>query len=803
MLQLQNQFNASVFADRGALADYFVSSINGSDPAAGTEDDPFDSLDDVEAVITVDETVALENGSTFQSQLWAPYKGVAVTTYGSGTPPLIDCSDELPNADWSLSTNQTNTYEQTQPAPEDDGAVTHRIWEGDTELVRRASISDVEANAGSYYVDASADPVTIYVHPIGSTDPSSDGKLYEWAARFTGVLTANSGRDGPLNTSVEGIRIRRPLANGGAIIVGPQSSIERSIVEDGGKHHIIHAGGSLQDVIVVGPSMNRTVLNSSAVQFFNGGSSTSNNAIATNVIGIDVPEVINTRNHGGFAPAEWDGVYAWKCGLCGSTRKSGAKVNGGYAYQTSSFFNAGAPITIERYLADNLGQGSGTNAIDGSGTIRNSILLDQQLKRNTISTGETVTVENCVLITTRTNPIFADINNNTPTFDLRNSIVLAFQNSVVTGYTLTGDNNIFFCGWADAETWLTSRKSLSQLQTDTGAFGNSVWVTSPQMRTLLGEWRRGDMRIDETANVTDVNGSVLNGELPDGTSLSTVGIQSNYDPSAQGVVGSPPSQWPTPPTNQSEEETYVSGPSEWDWQGQPITHEEDVSLGSRVAGFWKMDGADSTNEPDEIGSNDLTQYGGVGAGATSNFSFRTLDGTDDRLEVSPDSAIEDAIFRTWISFPFRPDDIQSGDKWIFNYPGNSGRGIIVRIDVGSFLFRIRNATNIAVQGETIPATQGAFQVIQLWNDPEKGQTGIRVAGTEAVFETGYVGLFSESGPLVIGSRSGGGDNVDGAIGPVMWAKVAPSKADRDWLQNNGAYRTLSEIQTRTVTIKDI
>jgi hypothetical protein len=226
-------------------------------------------------------------------------------------------------------------------------------------------------------------------------------------------------------------------------------------------------------------------------------------------------------------------------------------------------------------------------------------------------------------------------------------------------------------------------------------------------------------------------------------------------------------------------------------------------LGSRIAGYWKMDGSVGVNEPDEEGSNDLTQYNNVGAGSTGDFSFRTLNGSDQRFETPGNGDLDAATFRTWIAFPFRPDDIQSGRQWVFNFTGGGSRGILVKVENGSFLFRVRSITS-DINGETLPATESEFQVVQMWNDPERGETGIRVSETESVFDTVIGGgLDTRGGPLVIGSQSGGGRHVDGAIGPLLWAEASPTPADRDWLYNGGSFRTLSEIQNRTVTVRDI
>jgi hypothetical protein len=262
-----------------------------------------------------------------------------------------------------------------------------------------------------------------------------------------------------------------------------------------------------------------------------------------------------------------------------------------------------------------------------------------------------------------------------------------------------------------------------------------------------------------------------------------------------------PRQWPTPPLDETDDESFIRG--EWDWFQKPKSHRRTVALDDRLAAFWAMDGETGDIEPDLVGQNDLSIVGGrPGEGQTDEFHYRRFDGEDDYLQVDPTSALEDPR-RFWLAFPLRPRSLSEKNRRLLSGIQPNGYSITVA-EEEELRFVLKNRSLNSKTAATIPATSNQFQTIQLWSDPEQAQIGFRV-GTNEVVRDGAYGSSVKTGynPFVVGSRPNGGFNFAGDVGPVMIANAVPRKADRRWVDNDGAFRSLPEIRNHEVTILDV
>lgn len=138
--------------------------------------------------------LALAYGSYWREKLdLSTLTGAQCRAYGDYTQPLprLDCTNIAANADFSLASTFTYTYQITwaNSLPNDIGKNKLRVWENGLRLKWVASTAACEAEAGTFYVTNSsiANPATIYIHPFGSTNPVTDGQLYEITARDTAV----------------------------------------------------------------------------------------------------------------------------------------------------------------------------------------------------------------------------------------------------------------------------------------------------------------------------------------------------------------------------------------------------------------------------------------------------------------------------------------------------------------------------------------------------------------------------------------------------------------------------------------
>lgn len=134
------------------------------------------------------DRVRLCRGRTWREELTGYSRGITLESYGDDEPrPKIDGRDIAQNAAFSKTDGFTNVYQisWTHNFNEGGGTNKHRAWEDGTMMTRAASQAACDATAGTFWADtpSSGGPDLIYVHPSGSTDPTSDGKEYSFSAR--------------------------------------------------------------------------------------------------------------------------------------------------------------------------------------------------------------------------------------------------------------------------------------------------------------------------------------------------------------------------------------------------------------------------------------------------------------------------------------------------------------------------------------------------------------------------------------------------------------------------------------------
>jgi hypothetical protein len=82
------------------------------------------------------------------------------------------------------------------------------------------------------------------VHPTGSGNPNSNGKVYEYSRRLYGLVT------GPRN-SVYDLHMKRSIHNNGCAVFGQYNQAYRCIFEDGVKHNAYFSGNSRAEDCIV------------------------------------------------------------------------------------------------------------------------------------------------------------------------------------------------------------------------------------------------------------------------------------------------------------------------------------------------------------------------------------------------------------------------------------------------------------------------------------------------------------------------------------------------------------------------
>lgn len=772
---------------------------------SGTQGDPFTTLNDLPS-LSGGEVVAIERGSSYGvgDGLYEQTKALEFIDYGNGPLPFFDLSKELPDADWSLASSQSNTYVQTQTLIGGAGVRTHILWQDGSILTRQSSVSGVESNPGSYYVNTASSPVSIYVHPEGSTNPSSDGSLYEWNGQDH-VLDLQNFNGTATQQVIRGLHVRRPLSDSGALVVDA-GTIEQVLVEEGGKHHVISGGGTLKDVVFFGGDPNRNLLASIGCVYFRGSNpgGPDQPAVVENIISVNAGhQVVSTNAHAGFEAMDLSGAVAWSessGNRLAVTKSSGAVLRGLFLHGPGSMATTSNGGTVQHSIADGLGFSSGSRLLEGGTTVENTVVFDHQIK-NKANGANTVTVKNCVIVAANKN-VFGNTNSNVPILNIQNSIVIMIGGGIVSGnYTLTGDHCIFADHIPGQEIDVQGNQTLSDLQTNTGAFSNSVYVTRGQLDALLqGDMWTGDFRIDEAADVTSADGTVYSGQLPDGTSLSEVGLQSYWSYADRQSKSGALSQWPTPPTTRAEAKQFVEDPSAWDWQQAPHDYRSDVS--ATVVSAYDMDGADGTDEPDQVGSADLidsgdnssqSTSGAYGPARTTSREFNAQEG------FTASSTPYNRPNSLWVVFPIY---ITEGGKIFQNSAGETGWKLTYNDSANDLEFEAATGNLEEISSDTVSVsmTKDAWHLAQAWKNRHTGEIGVRADTTETINNAPFSERIYNTGDNV---QIGLGNGMVGEIGRTVVLTTPPQKADRDWAYNSGNYRSISDFQNRTITVRKI
>jgi hypothetical protein len=228
---------------------YYIDSVGGSDGSAGTSSgaalETWAGVDTKIAALPAHRRsglwIAMAKGSVWPER-WSPADetaGVHLSDYGTGNPPMFACDDNLDNGDFALASGKTYTYQIDVAVELDTLAAEYPgFWEDDIRLTRLSTVNDVEAKPGTFCVlDATGSTITAYIHPYGSTNPTSDGKTYAAAVRRRGLDLYEV----PFSLITGVVDGRRPYGSYGAITLGEDAHIRGRVrVYEGNIHSVYY-----------------------------------------------------------------------------------------------------------------------------------------------------------------------------------------------------------------------------------------------------------------------------------------------------------------------------------------------------------------------------------------------------------------------------------------------------------------------------------------------------------------------------------------------------------------------------------
>jgi hypothetical protein len=248
---------------QSAIINYYIDSVSGVDTNNGTTSGSaiktisklISLLGSLSAYQNAGLHFAFKYGSTFREEfvITASMAGARCSAYGvisDGKPKFI-ASDVLTNASFTLSSGRTNVYEYAMTGVGTDSLAAEipGVWVDNQRLTYVASVAACDAKPGTFYhgTVTNATSFTLYVHPYGSTNPTTDSKVYEATKRRSGVWAYDA--DG---CEFENIFSSRNHCSYGSLCLG-RNSIARNCEQwDGNSHNIFYrAGCNLYDNIAI------------------------------------------------------------------------------------------------------------------------------------------------------------------------------------------------------------------------------------------------------------------------------------------------------------------------------------------------------------------------------------------------------------------------------------------------------------------------------------------------------------------------------------------------------------------------
>lgn len=552
--------------------------------------------------------IALRRSRVWHEGLYGLPAGTTVLPYGTGDAPVIDSAD--PATSWSATAARTNVWETSWTRDttysNTSGFALVLLWDNDTQLGAVSSVALVESTAGSFYHDAVANKV--YYHAADNGSPLTR-QIYI-TKRPEGIYQYNAAGNSASGVTIIGIRARRSYAHYGGISNGLGGATKNCIVDGCGIHHMVLATGTIEDNVYFETSPTHTggtiplavyqpngvganplvtrlfVIGSLATRSLQGGVLTHTSADPTTAYN-SVTYDQNYFSYGQGFTANSTGAYTVSNSLV-ENGTLGVALGTGTPTVTRSLFrncigstatsailsDAGPVDPVNRtrtitnnviYNADAASTGGPTAAVrltprQGSITITNCVIYLNTPNRSPIGVwaqsngagnGLTVTINNCVILIPR---------GGAPAIRIEDADT-----------TYLGDHNVFIrTDVAPSGTpfnWHgTTAEGLTTWRTNSGQDAHSVYLSASQFATFFsGTVANGDFRINPNNAVTDANGTIYTGQFPDGTALSTVGVQQHWNWNTRAIVSTAPTAWPIPPQTIAQANSYVLAPTAWNF----------------------------------------------------------------------------------------------------------------------------------------------------------------------------------------------------------------------------------------------
>jgi hypothetical protein len=557
----------------GERFDFYVDSVLGSDANSGTSpSQAFSTIAAAQAVLTEGKSVGLARGSYWREML-KPAVRIRVGAYGAGAAPILDAANVIPAGNFALSAHSDAAgvvYETTLTRDTNGnyrGWDIYLLWENGAWLNRVASVALCAATPGTYFPNPNVGATsTVYVHPLGSTNPTSDGKTYEAAIRSGGF--EGYGIDGLV---LENFGVDRNLGHYGGITAGRNSTIRRCLANRGGVHNIIPKSGLMEDVVCFDADPAQS--NQIPITFYEQDPSTQSWIVRRCIVSTPGKTVTSLYSHGSpnkYLSGKVEGIIA-----------------NGYVWNSTQ--------TQENNDVCVIGDSDRALQIDTS--VTNAVV--RRLFAKTTNNNNTVylpsggssdfEMSHSCIYTTGPNQAGGVVGVSTTGRTLiQNNTVYSQSPALPGGRTHKFNINIW-----DATTNAFLTVGPTVIERDYNVYikantGLIIWrtVTGGTIYTTIESWREASGRDINSVLLTAAQGDDLflnglaglaNGDFrlnpacalmfADGVTplVGNAGPQEYYDWNTHTVKPGQPARWPVPPATKAECEAYILDPKAWNF----------------------------------------------------------------------------------------------------------------------------------------------------------------------------------------------------------------------------------------------
>jgi hypothetical protein len=441
------------------------------------------------------------------------------------------------------------------------------LWENDAWLIRVASVAACAATPGTYFPN----PVigvstTAYVHPFGSTNPTSDGKTYEAAIPSGGF--EGYAIDGLV---LEGFGSNRNLGHYGGITAGKNATIKKCLANRGGIHNIIAKSGLMEDVVAYDCDPAQT---SPIPITFYATNPSADSWIARRCL-VVTPNLSVTAiySHGPPNPYASGNVEAFLSGG-GVWNSSLVQINhdvcsSGTSSRILQIDSTTQSCVIRRAYGKIHNNNNAIYMVSGTGTV--SVTHSCLYSNGTSSSSSILSLNSTGATEVKYNTIYAKLGSMFSPFPgtMTNNIFIWDQASnpfFTIPTACASDYNVYVRANASATLiWRVTSggniyTTLASWRAATGKDLNSVVLTAAQANDLflngLAGCANGDFRLNPACLLTFADGTPM---------VGNAGCQEVYDWNTRLVTAGQPARWPVAPATQAECQTYIQSPKNWNF----------------------------------------------------------------------------------------------------------------------------------------------------------------------------------------------------------------------------------------------